>query len=87
MGLRTIGLISTLAIGLLAGPLPVDAQQVGKMPKVGFLSPYSAAAHLDRVQAFRQGLRDLGYVEGQNVIVEYRYERKFQVEIIVWKKN
>ncbi len=53
MRLRTIGLISTLVIGLLAGPLPVDAQQVGKMPKVGFLSPYSAAAHLDRVQAFR----------------------------------
>ena len=73
MKLRTIGLISSLALGLSAAPLPAEAQQTGKMPKVGFLSAFSSAARRDRVQAFRQGLRDLGYVEGQNVIVEYRY--------------
>ncbi len=73
MRLSTIGLFSTLVLGLLAGPLPTEAQQTGKMPKVGFLSAFSSAASRDRVQAFRQGLHDLGYVESQNVIVEYRY--------------
>ena len=68
-----IGLIVTLTLGLLAISLPVAAQQATGTPKVGFLSAYASTAHLDRIQAFRQGLRDLGYVEGQNVIVEYRY--------------
>ncbi len=73
MRLRTIGLIATLVLGLLAAPLPTEAQKATRMPKVGFLSAFSAAAQRDRVQAFRQGMSDLGYVEGQNVIVEYRY--------------
>ncbi len=72
MRLRTIGLIVTLVLGLLAAPLSTEAQQATRTPKVGFLSAFSSTDR-DRVQAFRQGLRDLGYVEGQNVIVEYRY--------------
>lgn len=70
---RIIGFMVTLTLGLLTISQPIDAQQATWIPKVGFLSAYASTAHLDRVQAFRRGLRELGYVEGQNVIVEYRY--------------
>ena len=58
---------------LLAAPLAADAQQAGKVPRIGFLgstSPSDMSAHLD---AFRQGLRELGWVEGQNIVIDYRY--------------
>jgi len=51
----------------------VSAQQPKKMPRVGYLSASSASEALVRTNAFRQGLRDLGYVEGKNLIVELRY--------------
>ena len=73
MRLSTIGLFSTLVLGLLAGPLPTEAQQAGKVPRVGFLSYNSRSAESNRVEAFRQGIRDRGYVEGQNIVIEYRY--------------
>jgi hypothetical protein len=47
--------------------------QLGKVPRIGFLSAASLSSGSDRVEAFRQGLRDLGYIEGQNVLIEYRY--------------
>ena len=71
MKLRTIGLISTLALGLLAGPLPAEAQQAGKMPRIGFLSFRASPSGSDK--AFRQALRDLGWIEGQNIAIEYRW--------------
>ncbi len=70
MGLRTIGLISTLALGLLAGPLPTEAQQTGKVYRIGYLHPGLVAAR--GVDVFRKGLRDLGWIEGQNIAIEYR---------------
>jgi len=54
-------------------PAPSDAQQAGKTYRVGFLSTASANGFAAQVDAFRQGLRDFGYVEGKNVVVEYRY--------------
>ena len=48
-----------------------EAQQKGNMPLVGVLWPDSAPS--PRIEAFRQGMRDLGYVEGRNVAIEYRY--------------
>ncbi len=73
MRLRTIGLISTLALGLLAGPLPIEAQQAGKVYRVGFLDFRLRSTTTDpRLIALRQGLRELGYVEGQNLVLEYR---------------
>ncbi len=59
---------------LLALGVPVDAQQPKKISRVGYLAAVSAAADAPRLEAFRQGLRDLGYIEGQNIIIEYRHE-------------
>jgi putative tryptophan/tyrosine transport system substrate-binding protein len=58
---------------LLAPCSAVDAQQPTKIPRIGFLAGTKPAPVAARVAAFRQGLRELGYVEGKNIIVEYRY--------------
>jgi ABC-type uncharacterized transport system substrate-binding protein len=56
---------------LLAAPLAAEAQQAGKVARIGFLAANLAAnTHLH--EAFRQGLRDLGYIEGRNLVIEYR---------------
>jgi hypothetical protein len=69
---RTIGLISTLALGLLAGPLPAEAQQTTKVYRIGYLSRSWTEPQKRQIAAFKQGLRELGYVEGQNYVIEYR---------------
>jgi len=58
---------------LLAPCSAVDAQQPTKIRRIGFLAGTKPAPVAARVAAFRQGLRELGYVEGKNIIVEYRY--------------
>jgi putative ABC transport system substrate-binding protein len=50
-----------------------EAQQPGKLPRVGILLALPHAAISDRIEAFRQGLRDLGHIEGKTIAVEYRY--------------
>ena len=72
--LRTIGLISTLALGLSAAPLPVEAQQAGKVYRIGYLTFVSGdtCTSSSSCTEVRQGLRKLGYVEGQNLVIEYR---------------
>ncbi len=50
-----------------------EAQQPQKVPRIGFLSGVSPSINSARVEAFRQGLRELGYVEGRNIVIEYRY--------------
>ena len=67
---------------LMCGLLPMvaamgvsaQAQQARKMPRLGYLAAVSASADAPRLEAFRRGLRELGYVEGQNIHVEYRHE-------------
>src|SRR6266545_4991554 len=49
-----------------------QAQQPTKIPRIGFLSASSPAALSSRIEAFRQGLRELGYVEGKNIVIEWR---------------
>ena len=50
-----------------------EAQQPTKIPRIGFLAAVSPSAVSDRIEAFRQGLRELGYVEGKNIVIESRY--------------
>jgi putative ABC transport system substrate-binding protein len=64
-----LGLVFTLSVA--GAPLIAGAQQGKKSPRIGFLSPGSALSTPH--QTFRQGLRELGYVEGQNIVVEYRW--------------
>jgi len=58
---------------LLALPFPAQAQQPARIPRIGILLPPSASFNSARVEAFRQRLRELGYVEGKNIVIEYRY--------------
>jgi hypothetical protein len=67
MRLRTIGLIVSLTLGLLAGLLPAEAQSSGKMRKIGYVSHRARPSGGD--EAFRQTLRDLGWVEGKNIAI------------------
>jgi putative ABC transport system substrate-binding protein len=68
--------VGSLAGGLLAAPLAVDAQQAGKIAKIGYLGVGTAPAYANRIEALRAGLHDLGYVEGKNVVIEYRWAER-----------
>ncbi len=76
MRLRLLALIVTvtLAVGILAAPLAAGAEQAGKVYRIGFLytSPPTAPGVSGNVEAFRQGLRERGWVEGQNIVIEVR---------------
>ena len=70
---RLLALKSLLTVLLVATSL-ADAQQSGKVPRIGFVSGTGEPNNPGPlIGAFRQGLRDLGYVEGKNIFVEYRY--------------
>jgi putative ABC transport system substrate-binding protein len=71
MRLSTIGLMLLLA--LLLAPLAVEAQQPGKVPRIGFIEAGSASVNRHFLDAFRQGLRELGWVDGQNMVIEDRW--------------
>ena len=57
---------------LLTVAPPAEAQQPGKIPRIGFLIGSSPSANAARIEAFRHGLRELGYVEGENIVIEFR---------------
>jgi putative ABC transport system substrate-binding protein len=63
--------LNTMAGGFLAAPLAAEAQQAAKIARIGYLA-LNRAAGPHRLEAFLQGLRDLGHVEGRNVAIEYR---------------
>ena len=58
---------------LLSLSIPTEAQQPTKIPRIGYLTAASLSATPARIEAFRQGLRELGYVEGKNIVIEWRY--------------
>src|SRR6516225_408376 len=72
--------IKIIVGSVAAWPLASRAQQVGKIPRIGYLSPGSASpGPLAYHDEFQRGLRELGYIEGQNIIIEYRFaEGKFE---------
>jgi len=65
--------MGALAGTLLAAPLAAEAQQAGKVHRIGYLTGGLSTDRPHLIEAFRQGLRELGWVEGQNIVIEYRY--------------
>jgi putative ABC transport system substrate-binding protein len=87
--MKTLALATILALGLLAAPLAAEAQQASKIARIGYLEFGSAAPGTPLLEAFRQGLRELGWVEGQNIAIEVRYAEgkqdrlpKFAVDLV-----
>jgi putative tryptophan/tyrosine transport system substrate-binding protein len=70
--MRLIGLAVVLAASLVLAPFAAEAQQVGKVYRIGMLDWRSAAFYAANIDAFRLGLRELGYTEGQNFEIAYR---------------
>jgi putative ABC transport system substrate-binding protein len=68
--LKSAILASALLLALCA---PAEAQQPGKVHRIGYLSPVSASRDSTRREAFRKGLREHGYIRGQNLVIEYRF--------------
>src|SRR5215475_7516347 len=66
-------IICLVAATLLSTPFFVEAQQPKKVPLIGYLSAVDPAVESTRSELFRQALRELGYIEGQNITIEYRY--------------
>src|SRR5262245_64287860 len=63
-----LGVVVLLAVAVIA-----EAHQPARIPRIGILAGASASNVSPRVEAFRQRLRELGYVEGKNIVIEYRY--------------
>ena len=73
MRLGKLGLIVTLAFVSLVAPLAAQAQQAAKTDRIGVLIPGTSAAASHHLEAFRQGLRELGYIDGKNIVLEVRW--------------
>ena len=70
---NAVALPILVAAMLLCVALTAEAQQPARIPRIGILFASSASVQSARVEAFRQRLRELGYVEGKNIVIEYRY--------------
>jgi putative ABC transport system substrate-binding protein len=71
--MKNILRLFTFIVTLVGCVAIADAQQPNKVPRIGFLIASSPSPASARIEAFRQGLRELGYVEGKNIVIEYRY--------------
>ena len=76
--------ISNVTLGLLAAPLAAEAQPAGRTYRIGFLGATSPSGYASQVEAFREGLRDLGYVEGKNVVIEFRWAEGKYARLPEW---
>jgi putative ABC transport system substrate-binding protein len=84
--------LGALATGLLGAPFAAEAQRATKVYRVGFLGAASAAQYTRQIDGMRQGLRELGYIEGQNLSIEYRwaegkYERLHDLAMELVRRN
>ncbi len=66
-------IVLLLLLAHSADTKPAEAQQAGKVYRVGYLAGVDSTTAAPLVEAFRQGLRDRGYIEGKNILIEYRY--------------
>jgi len=66
-------LATAVAFLLLAAPLAAEAQETRKIPRIGIVAASSPATARHQVDAFRGGLRELGYIEGQSIVIEERW--------------
>src|SRR5690242_13461081 len=66
-------LVIAMGAGTLGAPLLSFAQQPGKIPRIGYLAPTSSVVASSQSEAFREALRELGYTDGKNVVIEWRY--------------
>src|SRR5512132_3050016 len=64
---------SLVVVVLLAVAVIAEAQQPKKVPRIGYLGATSRSTNPARIEAFRQGLRELGYIDGKNIVIEYRW--------------
>jgi len=65
--------VTMVGWSILAAPLAAESQPAGKVYRIGFLGNSTAALEANLVGPFCEGLRELGYVEGQNIVIEYRW--------------
>ena len=65
--------IALLGLGSAAAALPLAAAAQPKIPRIGFMGNSTAALEANLLDAFREGLQELGYEEGRNIIIEYRW--------------
>jgi putative ABC transport system substrate-binding protein len=70
---RTIGLFIIFALSLLGAPLALEAPPAGKVARIGYLAPGTATTSAGGLKAFTEGLRQHGWIEGQNLAIEYRW--------------
>src|SRR5262249_29657514 len=71
--MKTKFIVCLVAATLLSSASFAEAQQPKKVPQIGYLSQYDPATESTRIEAVRQALRELGYIEGQNIAFDYRY--------------
>jgi putative tryptophan/tyrosine transport system substrate-binding protein len=71
--MRLIGLAVVLTIGVVLAPLAAQTQQAAKVQRVGYLGYDAPGSDPTGISGLRQGLRDLGYIENQNIVIEYRF--------------
>jgi putative ABC transport system substrate-binding protein len=68
-----LSFVVIITLIIVAAAFTADAQQPTKTPRIGFLSGTSPFTNVPRHEVFRQGLREIGYVEGKNIVIEWRY--------------
>lgn len=77
--MQVIGLAVAFFLSIMLTPIAPEAQSAGKVYRIGFLGAASAPQYAPYIEAMRQGLRDLGYAEGRNLTIEYRWaEGKYE---------
>jgi ABC-type uncharacterized transport system substrate-binding protein len=72
MNVKIVTLSVIFALGLVLARVSSEAQQPTKVPRIGYLAGPSLSSLAPRIEAFQQGLRELGYVEGKNIVIEWR---------------